>query len=76
MTKHLQIGDVFYVIGDFKVNCEKVRAIALEPDDTIIYNWKYRANIVYTNLNDVINALQEQSDALIEKLKDELKGGE
>lgn len=36
MTKHLQIGDVFYAIDGVKVYCEKVRAIALEPDDTII----------------------------------------
>lgn len=74
--KHLQIGDVFYVIDDFKVHCQKVRAIAVEPDDVIIYNWKYRQERVYTNLKDVIDVLQEQSDAMIEKIKDELKGGE
>lgn len=76
MTKHLQIGDVFYAIDGVKVYCEKVRAIALEPDDAIVYNWKYRADGIYTNLNDVINALQKQQDELIEKLKKEMKGGE
>lgn len=76
MTKHLQIGDVFYAIDGVKVYCEKVRAIALEPDDAIVYNWKYRADRIYTNLNAVINTLQEQHDALINRLKDDLKGGE
>ena len=76
MTKHLQIGDVFYAIDGVMVYCEKVRAIALEPDDTIIYNWKYRENRIYKSLNEVINALQEQHDALINRLKDDLKGGE
>ena len=76
IAKHLQIGDIFYVIDDFKVHCQKVRAIAVEPDDVIIYNWKYRQERVYTNLKDVIDVLQEQSDAMIEKIKDELKGGE
>lgn len=74
--KHLQIGDVFYVIDDFKVHCQKVRSIALEPDNTIIYNWKYREERIYKNLNDVINALQEQHDALINRLKDDMKGNE
>lgn len=81
--KHLQIGDVFYAIDGLKVYCEKVRAIALQPDDEIVYNWKYRESSVYTNLNDVVDALQKQSDALqkqsdamIEKIKSDLKGGE
>ena len=74
--KHLQIGDEFYVIDGLKVYCKNVYAIALEPDNTIIYNWKYRAERIYANLDDVIIALQEQSDAMIEKLKKDLKGGE
>lgn len=76
MAKHLQIGDVFYIIDGVVVFVKKVRAIALEPDDTIVYNWKYRTERIYTNLNDVINALQEQHDALINRLKNDLKGGE
>lgn len=74
--KHLQIGDEFYVIDGLKVYTKKVYAIALEPDNTIIYNWKYRTDRIYTNLDDIIIALQEQSDAMIEKLKKDLKGGE
>lgn len=76
IAKHLQIGDVFYVIDGLKVYCEKVRAIALQPDDEIVYNWKYLASSVYTNLQDVIDALQKQSDAIIEKIKNDMKGGE
>ena len=76
VAKHLQIGDVFYTIDGLKVYCFKVRAIALQPDDEILYNWKYRASDVYTNLNDVVDALQKQSDAMIEKIKSDLKGGE
>lgn len=76
IQKHLQIGDEFYVIDGLKVHCKNVCAIALEPDNAIIYNWKYRAERIYTNLNDVINALQEESDALIDRLKKDLKGGE
>ena len=76
IQKHLQIGDEFYVIDGLKVYTKKVLAIALEPDNTIIYNWKYRADRIYVNLDDVIIALQEQSDAMIEKLKKDLKGEE
>lgn len=76
IQKHLQIGDEFYILEGIAVHTRKVYAIALEPDNTIIYNWKYRADRIYLNLNDVINALQEQHDALIDRLKDDLKGGE
>ena len=74
--KHLQIGDVFYVIDGLKVHREKVHAIALEPNGAIVYNWKYSRKSIYTNLNDVVDALQKQSDAMIEKIKSDLKGGE
>ena len=76
LAKHLQIGDEFYVINALEVHTKKVFAIALEPDNTIIYNWKYREDRIYTNLDDVIISLQEQSTAMIEKLKKDLKGGE
>ena len=76
IQKHLQIGDEFYILEGIAVHTRKVYSIALEPDNTIIYNWKYREDRIYLNLNDVINALQEQHDALINRLKDDLKGGE
>ena len=55
--KHLQIGDIFFTIDCYKVLCHKVRAIALQPDGSIIYNWKHREDEIFLNLNDVETAL-------------------
>lgn len=75
--KHLQIGDVFFTIEGFKVCCQKVRAIALQPDNSIIYNWKHREDEIFLNLSDVEKALNKYMNDTLEKaLNDATKGGE
>jgi len=74
--KHLQIGDVFYVISGLAITEYKVKAITLQPDGEIVYNWIHRQSNVYTTKEDVINALDKKFDAMMNKINNELKGGE
>ena len=74
--KHLQIGDIFYVIYGITISEYKVNAIALQADDEIVYNWCYRHHSIYTNKEDAIKAVDEKFDALMNKINNDLKGGE
>ncbi len=72
---HLQIGDIFYVNQGLSVYAYEVKAIAVQPDDSIVYNWKYRNDYVYTSFNEAVDALKKESDAFIDKVRKDFERG-
>lgn len=68
--KHLQIGDTFYNVVGLCITKHQVEAIAIQPDNSIVYNWKYRSDSIHTNITDASNEIQSNMDAMIKALEE------
>lgn len=74
--KHLQINDEFYTLKGLAICQHRVLSIALQPDGEIVYNWVYRHSDVMLSYVDAVKAINEHCRALMNKLNNDLKGGE
>ena len=74
--KHLQIGDTFYVVKGLAIWQITIKAIALQPDGEIVYNWCYRQSDIKLLYEDAIRQINADCQSIMNKLNNDLKGGE